>query len=76
MQPDVVLPAMACLKEVEVRFVVAWARDDFALALRMLAARRVAGPAMITHRVGLSALPAAFEALRTPSTECKLMLRP
>jgi threonine dehydrogenase-like Zn-dependent dehydrogenase len=42
----------------------------------MLAAGRIAGPQMITHRVGMDALPAAFETLRTPTTECKLMLRP
>jgi len=59
-----------------VRFVVAYSRQDFALALRLLAAGRVAGPAMITDRVGIEAFPAAFEALRTPTTQCKMMLRP
>jgi (R,R)-butanediol dehydrogenase/meso-butanediol dehydrogenase/diacetyl reductase len=76
MQPDVLVPAMACLKEVELRFVVAYARADFTLALRTLAAGRIAGPAMITDRVGLDALPAAFEALRTPGTQCKVIVRP
>jgi (R,R)-butanediol dehydrogenase/meso-butanediol dehydrogenase/diacetyl reductase len=76
MQPDTILAAMACLKEVELRFVVAYARADFALAIRMLAAGRIAGPAMITDRVGLDALPAAFAALRTPSTQCKVIVRP
>lgn len=76
MAPDALLPALACLKEVELRFVVAYSRQDFALALRLLAAGRVAGPAMITHRVGLEAFPEAFEALRAPTTQCKVMLRP
>ena len=49
MAADTVLPAM----EVEVRFVVAYSRQDFALALHLLAAGRVAGPAMITDRVGM-----------------------
>jgi hypothetical protein len=39
MAPDAVVPATACLKEVEVHFVVAYSRPDFALALRMLAVR-------------------------------------
>jgi (R,R)-butanediol dehydrogenase/meso-butanediol dehydrogenase/diacetyl reductase len=76
MAPDTVLPAMACLKEVELRFVVAYSRQDFALALRLLAAGRIAGPEMITGRVGLDEFPGAFEALRTPTTQCKVMLRP
>ncbi len=76
MAPDAFLPAMACLKEVELRFVVAYSRQDFALALRLLAAGRVAGPEMITDRVGLDAFPDTFEALRRPTTQCKVMLRP
>jgi (R,R)-butanediol dehydrogenase/meso-butanediol dehydrogenase/diacetyl reductase len=76
MQPDALLPAMACLKEVALRFVVAYARADFALAIHTLAAGRIAGPAMITDRVGLDALPAAFQALRTPSAQCKVMVHP
>lgn len=76
MQPDTVFPAMACLKEVELRFVVAYARADFALAIRTLATGRIAGTAMITDRIGLDALPAAFQALRTPSTQCKVIVRP
>lgn len=76
MAPDALLPAMACLKEVALRFVVAYSRREFALALRLLAAGRVAGPDMITDRVGLEGFPDAFEALRTPTTQCKVMLRP
>jgi (R,R)-butanediol dehydrogenase/meso-butanediol dehydrogenase/diacetyl reductase len=76
MTPDPVVPAIACLKEVEVRFAVAYSRQDFALALRMLAAGRVAGPGMITDRVTMDAFPAMFETLRTPTMQCKVMLRP
>jgi (R,R)-butanediol dehydrogenase/meso-butanediol dehydrogenase/diacetyl reductase len=76
MAPDTMVPAMACLKEVEVRFVVAYSRQDFAHALGMLAAGRVAGAAMITECVGLDAFPGAFDALRTPTTQCKVMLEP
>ena len=31
---------------------------------------------MITDRVGLDALPEAFEALRKPSTQCKVLVEP
>jgi (R,R)-butanediol dehydrogenase/meso-butanediol dehydrogenase/diacetyl reductase len=76
MAPDTVLPAMACLKEAELRFVVAYSRQEFALALRLLAAGRVAGPAMITDRVGMDGFPGVFAALRAPTTQCKVMLQP
>jgi len=32
--------------------------------------------AMITHTVGLEALPAAFEALRQRSDQCKVLVSP
>jgi hypothetical protein len=31
---------------------------------------------MITDLIDLPGLPAAFEALRTPSTQCKVIVRP
>jgi (R,R)-butanediol dehydrogenase/meso-butanediol dehydrogenase/diacetyl reductase len=76
MAPDTVMPAMACLKEVELRFVVAYSRQEFAHALRMLAAGRVPGAAMITGSTGLQAFPAAFDELRAPGAQCKVMLEP
>jgi len=76
MAPDTLMPAMACLKEATLHFVMAYSRADFALALRLLAEGRIAGPAMVTDRVGLDAFPAAFEALRRPTTQCKTILRP
>jgi len=36
MQPDMIFPALAIIKEVELRFVVAYHRRDFELALEML----------------------------------------
>jgi (R,R)-butanediol dehydrogenase/meso-butanediol dehydrogenase/diacetyl reductase len=74
--PDALMPAMACLKEVELRFVVSYSRGEFAETLRTLAAGQIAGPQMITGHVDLDGLPAAFTALRTPGTQCKVMVRP
>jgi threonine dehydrogenase-like Zn-dependent dehydrogenase len=74
MAPDPIMPAMACLKEVALHFVVAYRHDEFAAALAALADRRIPGPAMITERVALDALPAAFAALRTPTGQGKVLL--
>ncbi|HSQ00355.1 MAG TPA: alcohol dehydrogenase catalytic domain-containing protein [Candidatus Dormibacteraeota bacterium] len=76
MAPDAIVPAMACLKEVGLHFVVGYRRDEFADALAALAGGGVAGPAMITDRVDLDALPAAFSALRRPIAQGKVLVCP
>jgi len=74
MAPDTIVPAIAVIKEIELAFVVAYHRDDFQLTLDMFARGRIPGAAMITDVVDLDGLPAAFEALKTPSTQCKVMI--
>jgi (R,R)-butanediol dehydrogenase/meso-butanediol dehydrogenase/diacetyl reductase len=76
MQPDTFLPAMAILKELSFDFVVGYRRSDFELTLAMLDAERIASRPMITDVVDLDALPAAFEALKHPTTQCKVLVRP
>lgn len=76
MAPDPVLPAIACLKEVEVRFVVSYAHRDFVLALRALAADDLPATAMVTDHVSLDELPDVFAALRTPGAAGKVMVHP
>jgi len=74
MQPDMIFPAFAIVKEISLRFVVGYRRQDFQLTLDMLAANRIAAAQMVTDRVNLAQLPAAFEALKQPTTQCKVML--
>jgi (R,R)-butanediol dehydrogenase/meso-butanediol dehydrogenase/diacetyl reductase len=76
MQPDTLFPLFAIVKELTLRFVVAYRRQDFQLTLDMLAAGRLAGAPMITDVVDLAGLPSAFEALKQPTTQCKVMLEP
>jgi (R,R)-butanediol dehydrogenase/meso-butanediol dehydrogenase/diacetyl reductase len=73
-QPDTIFPMFAIVKEISLRFVVGYRRQDFQLTLDMLAAERIAGAPMITDVVDLAKLPAAFEALKQPTTQCKVML--
>jgi (R,R)-butanediol dehydrogenase/meso-butanediol dehydrogenase/diacetyl reductase len=72
-QPDQFLPFPALVKELELRFAIAYGRDDFETVLAMLAQGRVDARAMVTDRVALAGLPAAFESLRTPSHQCKVL---
>ena len=48
--------------------------DDFDYVIAMIASDRIDVAHMVTDIVDLNALPAAFEALRKPSHQCKVML--
>ena len=74
MQPDTIFPAAASVKGLCLQFVTYYRRGDFALTLDMLAAERIDPQPMVTERIELDALPAAFEALR-PFSEGATCLR-
>lgn len=76
MQPDTIFPALAILKELSLHFVVAYRRQDFEFILDMLGSERVASQPMITDVVDLERFPEAFQALKQPTTQCKVILRP
>ena len=76
MKPDRIVPVTAVIKELSVRFVSYYRRGDFAYTLDMLRTGRIQPGAMITDVISLPELPAAFEALRRPSTQCKVIVRP
>jgi len=74
-QPDSFLQYPAIVKELELRFAIAYTRDDFETVIAMLAQKRIDASAMVTQTVSLSEMPAAFEALRTPTHQCKVLTR-
>ena len=59
-----------------VQFVVAYAKQDFELTLAMLEQRRIAGEEMVTDVVDIDGFSRAFEALKQPTTQCKVLLEP
>ena len=73
-QPDTILPLMGIVKELEIQFVLGYRPDDFDYVIAMIASDRIDVTHMVTDVVDLNALPAAFEALRKPSHQCKVML--
>ena len=73
-QADTILPLMGIVKELEIQFVLGYRPDDFDYVIAMIASDRVDVGHMVTDIVDLDALPAAFEALRKPSHQCKVML--
>ena len=73
-QPDTILPLMGIVKELEIQFVLGYRPDDFDYVIAMIASDRIDVAHMVTDVVDLNAQPAAFEALRKPSHQCKVML--
>lgn len=73
-QPDTILPLMGIVKELEIQFVLGYRPDDFDYVIAMIAGNRIDVGHMVTDIVDLDALPTAFEALRKPSHQCKVML--
>jgi (R,R)-butanediol dehydrogenase/meso-butanediol dehydrogenase/diacetyl reductase len=73
-QPDTILPLMGIVKELEIQFVLGYRPDDFDYVIAMIASDRIDVAHMVTDVVDLNARPAAFEALRKPSHQCKVML--
>lgn len=75
-KPDTILPLMGIMKEITLQFVLAYRRRDFDLIAGWIASDRIDALAMVTDTVGFADFPKAFEALRTPSQQCKVMLKP
>ena len=73
-QTDTIMPLMGILKELEIQFVLGYRPDDFEYVIAMIASDRIDVSAMVTDIVDLNGLPGAFEALRKPSHQCKVML--
>jgi (R,R)-butanediol dehydrogenase/meso-butanediol dehydrogenase/diacetyl reductase len=74
-QPDTFMPLLALMKELRFQFAIAYTRDDFETVIAMLAQGRLDAGEMITDIVSLEEMPEAFEALRTPSHQCKVLTR-
>lgn len=76
MEPDTIVPGMALMKEVTLRFAVSCDGIEFRQALDTLDRGSLEPRAMVTGIVSLDALPDAFEGLRAGSQHCKLMVDP
>jgi 2-desacetyl-2-hydroxyethyl bacteriochlorophyllide A dehydrogenase len=76
MEIDSFTPAAAMVKELSVQFVIGHEKSDFQLVVDMLAAGRLDVEDMITDIYGFDQFSAGFEALRTPTHQCKILLDP
>lgn len=74
MRPDVIRPSEAMNKELSVLFSLAYTLRDFEIAAARVAKGDIDPTVMITDRVGWDDFPAAFEALRQRTHQCKVLL--
>jgi (R,R)-butanediol dehydrogenase/meso-butanediol dehydrogenase/diacetyl reductase len=69
-------PAEAVIKEVDISFCFVYDKSDFRMTIDMLAQGRINAADLVSHTVGFDAFPDAFEALKKPSDQIKVMLEP
>ena len=76
MQPDTISPLLALVKELALQFVYAYDPDEFDAALRALAEGELEVTPLLTGRVGLDGVAAAFDALGRPDEHVKVLVEP
>jgi (R,R)-butanediol dehydrogenase/meso-butanediol dehydrogenase/diacetyl reductase len=76
MQEDTQTPISAIFKEATIQYVLGYQDTDFTRVADALRAGMVNPVPMVTNRVTFSQLPDAFEALRHPDSQIKVMLTP
>ena len=73
---DSFIPLAALAKEVCLQWALGYKPRDFEVVLDLLANGRIDPAPLITHVIGFDDLATRFEKLRTPTDECKVLLRP
>jgi threonine dehydrogenase-like Zn-dependent dehydrogenase len=76
MEDDVILPIVGINKELQVQFVLGYTPDEFAGTLRAIAEGEIEVAPLITGRVDVAGVPAAFETLARPDAHAKILVQP
>ena len=76
MHSDTIEPFMAVTKEMELRFSFGYTPDEFAATLGRLAAGVPGADLLVTAAVDLAGAPGAFETLRAPGEQGKILVKP
>jgi threonine dehydrogenase-like Zn-dependent dehydrogenase len=76
MEDDLIKPMLGINKELAVQFVLGYTPDEFAQTLEAIADGEIDVTPMVTGRVGVEEVPAAFEALAKPDTHAKILVEP
>ncbi|AZG46240.1 zinc-binding dehydrogenase [Gordonia insulae] len=76
MQPDTFTPSTAVMKEMDLKFSIAYTPDEFAQAFNHLASGELKVEPLITSRITLDDLPGAFDRLANPDHDAKIIVLP
>ena len=76
MGTDTIRPTMALSKEIDIRFVFGYTPLEFYDTLHMLADGKLDASPLLTGKVGLGGVAAAFEALGDPDRHAKILIDP
>jgi (R,R)-butanediol dehydrogenase/meso-butanediol dehydrogenase/diacetyl reductase len=75
-EADTIQPMSAISKEADIVFAQCYTPRDFGAVIDAIAVGAAKPQPMLTETVGFDALPERFESLRTPSTQCKILIDP
>jgi threonine dehydrogenase-like Zn-dependent dehydrogenase len=76
METDHIEPILGINKELNLQFVLGYTPEEFALTLGHLAAGKINAVPLVTAKVGVDGIPAAFEALAHPEKHVKILAEP
>jgi len=76
MEDDRIRPIVGINKELSLQFVLGYSPLEFAETLDHIAEGRLAVEPLITGRVGVDGVPAAFEELARPDAQAKILVEP
>ena len=76
MEDDRIRPMIGINKELSLQFVLGYQPHEFAGTLNAIAEGRIDVAPLITDRVRLDDVPEAFERLRSPESQAKILVEP
>ena len=76
METDQIEPFFGIVKQLNVQFVLAYTKEEFADSLKLIADGRIDVTPLITGRVGLDGVQAAFNDLANPEMHAKILVDP
>jgi 2-desacetyl-2-hydroxyethyl bacteriochlorophyllide A dehydrogenase len=75
-EPDAVTPLTAMQKELDVRFAFYYTAADWHTTIALLDQGRIDPRPLVTDEVTIDEAPGRFDALKHPTDECKVLIRP
>ena len=76
MGSDTLLPAIAVVKAIDIRFTMCYEKRHFELIVDLMAQGRIDASGFVTGTVGFDAFTSKFESLKQPGEDLKVLLKP